>query len=243
MLKKYNNLWVFGDSYTTPYCCVTPANSFWGLVAQTANISTIKNCSRLVNSFDSVCHLLVSLSKTIDWANDLVVIGIPPLERITVFDNHKNTEYVGKEINTHTWDSTTFEINYHRGLVSLKNYGEDKQLILHEDRSWLETKTLREIFLLTKWLDSVDANYMILNLSKDFNKNNIWGPSDLVLPYCISHPRLIVFDNTYHGVNLDINKPFDYNKYGWQGHHGAKGNRYFFEKSLLPTMKECGLLC
>lgn len=243
MLKKYNNLWVFGDSYTTPNICVDPVDSFWGLVAQTANISTIKNCSREVNSFDSVCHLLVSLSGTINWANDLVIIGIPPLERITVFDNHKNTKYVGKEINTLTWDSLAFEINYHRGLVSLQNYGQDKQLILHEDRSWLETKTLREIFLLTKWLDSVDANYMIINLSKDFDKSNIWGPSDLVLPYCVSHPRLVVFDNTYYGVNLDINKPFDYNKYGWTGHHGPEGNRYFFEKSLLPTMKECKLLC
>lgn len=243
MLKKYNNLWVFGDSYVTPGFCVDPKDSFWGLLAQAEYIPTINNCARISNSFDTVCHLLVSLSNSIDWKNDLILIGIPPLERITVFDNHKNTEYLGKKLNALTWESTTFDIKCHRGLVSLQNFNQDKQLIIHNNRSWLETKTLREIFLLTKWLDSIDANYMILNLSKDFDKYNKWGPSEMVLPYCIDHPRLLLFENTYHSINLGINKPADYDEYGWNGHHGSAGNRYFFEKALLPAMKKCELIC
>jgi hypothetical protein len=243
LLKKYNNLWVFGDSYMTPGFCVDPKDSFWGLLAQKENIPTINNCSRPSNSFDTVCHLLVSMSNNIDWANDLILIGIPTLERITIFDNHKNTRYSGKKFSTVTWESSTFDINYHRGLISLQNYGQDKQLILHSDRSWVETQILRELFLLTKWLDGSNANYMILNLSKDLDKNNSWGPSEFVLPYCINHPRLLIFENTYHSTNLGINKPADYDRYGWNGHHGAAGNQYFFEKSLLPTMKKCELIC
>jgi hypothetical protein len=126
--------------------------------------------------------------------------------------------------------------------VTLQNYGADKQLIIHNDRSWVETQVLRTIFLLTTWLDSKNANYMILNLSKDLDRDNSWGPSEFVLPYAIQHPRCILFENTYHGINLNINKPADYNDFGWNGHHGPAGNAYFFEKSLLPHMQQCKLL-
>jgi hypothetical protein len=240
--NSYDKLWVFGDSYTTPRCCVDPQDSFWGLLATNLNIATIKNCSKFGNSFDSVCQLLVGLQNEIHWHKDLVLIGIPPLERITVFDNHQNTEYLGYTIDTNTWEDKQFDIPVHRGIVSLKNYGEDKNLIIHSDRAWLETQVLRTVFFLTTWLDNINANYMIINLSKDFDQNNIWGPSNFVLSYGLNHPRCILFENTYHGINLDKNFPADFDLYGWQGHHGPDGNQYFFEKSLLPKMKECGLI-
>jgi hypothetical protein len=235
--KKYHKLWVFGDSYSTPYVCVDPKESFWGLLASHLSIDTIKNCSRPVNSFDAVCQLVVGLQTEIMWNTDLVLIGIPPLERITVFDNYKNTEYLGHTIDTYTWSDEQFDIPAHRGLVSLQNYGTDKELVIHHDRAWLETQVLRTVFFLTKWLDSVNANYMILNLSKDFDKNNVWGPSNFVLPYCINHQKCILFEDTYHGINIDVNEPDDFEQFGWQGHHGPAGNKYFFENSLLPTMQ------
>ena len=240
MLKEYNKLWVFGDSYTTPYVYVDPRESFWGLLATHLDINSINNCSRPVNSFDTVCQLLVGLQNEIQWSTDLVLIGIPPLERISVFDNHKNTEYLGHTIDTHTWQYQKFDIAVHRGIVSLQNYGTDKELIIHHDRSWLETQTLRTVFFLTQWLDSINANYMILNLSKDFDINNVWGPSNFVLPYCINHPRCIMFKDTYHGINIGVNKPADSDTP--EGHHGPAGNQYYFEKSLLPTMQECNLV-
>lgn len=240
MLKNYDKLWVFGDSYTTPGEWVEPRDSFWGLLAAYLDIHTIKNCSRPGNSFDAVCQLVVGLQNKIQWNTDLVLIGIPPLERITVFDNHQNTEYLGHTIDTHTWQDQQFDIAVHRGLISLQNYGKDKELIIHHDRSWLETQVLRTVFFLASWLDSINANYMILNLSKDFDKNNIWGPSNFVLPYCINHQRSILFNDTYHGINIGVNKPADSDIP--EGHHGPAGNKYFFEKSLLPKMKECGLI-
>jgi hypothetical protein len=78
---------------------------------------------------------------------------------------------------------------------------------------------------------------MILNLSKDLDSNNVWGPSDFVLPYALNHSRCILFKDTYYGINININKPADFDQYGWNGHHDAVGNQYFFEKSLLPTMQ------
>ena len=240
MLKNYDKLWVFGDSYTTPGVCVEPKDSFWGLLAAYLDIHTIKNCSRPVNSFDAVCQLVVGLQTEIQWKTDLVLIGIPPLERITVFDDYKDTEYLGHTINTHTWQDQSFDIVEHRGLVSLQNYGTDKELIIHHDRAWLETQALRTVFFLTKWLDGIDANYMILNLSKDLDIKNQWGPSKFVLPYCINHQRTILFEDTYQGINIGVNKPADTDM-PW-GHHGPAGNKYFFEKSLLPKMTKCGLI-
>jgi len=239
LLKSYNKLWMFGDSYTTPGYHVDPADSFWGLTATELNIGTIINCSRPVNSFIGVQQLLVGMSEQINWIDDLVFVGIPPLERITIFDNHRDTEYLGHSINTLTWEVDKFDIPEHRGLVALQNYGSDRQLILHSDRSWLETDVLRQIFLLTQWLDKLNANYLILNLSKDLDKDNIWGPSRFVLPYCKEHKNCVLFKNTYHGINIGINKPADSDTP--EGHHGPAGNKYFFEQSLLPKLKECNL--
>lgn len=239
MSKIYNKLWVFGDSYTTPGVCVEPQDSFWGLTAKTLGIKTIINCSRPVNSFTTTQHLLVSMSSEINWQTDLVFLGIPPLERITVFDDHKDTAYIGHKIDTTDWNIDKFDIPSHRGLVSLQNYGTDRQLILHSDRGWLETDVLRQVFLLTQWLDSINADYLILNLSKDLDENNVWGPSNVVLPYCKNHKKSILFKNTYHGINIGINKPADTDTP--EGHHGPEGNRYFFEQSLLPKLKELNL--
>jgi len=236
LLKDCNKLWVFGDSYTTPDYCVTPQESFWGLTAQHLKISVIKNCSRLVNSFDSVCHLLISMQDQFDWNNDLFLIGIPPLERITIFDNFKDTAYFGHEIDTATWANKSFKIPYHHGLIGMQNYGNDKELIIHSDRSWLETQTLRTVFLLTTWLDSKNAKYLIVNLSKTMDKNNVWGPSEFVLPYCQNHSKCILFEDTYYSVNVNKHEPADFKKHGWHGHHGPAGNAHFFETSIKDRL-------
>jgi hypothetical protein len=237
--NEYRKLWVFGDSYTTPSVCVEPKDSFWGLTAVELGINTVVNCSRPVNSFGSVQQLVIGMRDQIDWQHDLVLIGVPPLERITVFDDHKDTSYLAHQIDTQTWKIETFDVACHRGLIGLQNYGTDRRLILHSDRSWLETDVLRQIFLLTQWLDGLAARYLILNLSKDLDRNNRWGPSEPVLDYCINHPRTILFEKTYHGINIGVNKPADSDTP--EGHHGPAGNRYFFDKSLLPKLKACGL--
>ena len=120
MLKNYNKLWVFGDSYTTLDYCVSPAESFWGLTASAIGVESIVNCSWLGNSFDSVMHMVIGMQDDYNWTNDFLIIGIPPLERLTVFDNYKNTCYNKHIIDSKNWESTTNEIDCHRGLINLK---------------------------------------------------------------------------------------------------------------------------
>jgi hypothetical protein len=233
-----NKLYVFGDSYTTPYVCVDPQDSFWGLAGTQLGVEQIINVSRPMNSFDSVCQLLIGMQNQYEysWKKDFFIIGLPPLERITVFDNHRDTEYKST-IFDQDWNEIDTTIEAHRGLISKQFYSQDKFLITHADRSWTETQILREIYLLTKWLDGVGANYLICNASKPFDKNNLWGPSEFVLKHAIDHDRCLLFDNTYYSVNYDIHKPADYDLYGWRGHHGAEGNKLYYETSIKDKLK------
>ena len=232
-----NKLYVFGDSYTTPHLCVKPQDSFWGLAGKHLGVEQIVNVSKPSHSFDSVCQLLIGMQNQYkyNWKEDFFIIGLPPLERITIFDNHKDTIYKSKIIDR-DWNEIDTTIEAHRGLVCGKFFGLDKFLITHADRSWTETQILRELYLLTKWLDGVGANYLICNLSKPLLEDNWWGPSEFVLRHNIDHDRCLLFDNTYYSVNYNIHKPADYDLYGWTGHHGAEGNKLYYETSIKDKL-------
>lgn len=236
MLKSYNRLWVFGDSHSTPNVCVTPEKSFWGLTASELAVGTIINFSRSKISFESVCHILVCEQQRYDFDNDFFIIGLPPLERITVFDNHKDTALKSHVFDTATWQVETHNVASHHGLINMQYTELDKMSVLISDRSWVETQVLRQIFLITSWLDSHKANYVIVNLSKNLDKNNHWGPSQYILDYCAKHKKCQLFNNSLYDVNVNVNKPEDFNQFGWFGHHGSAGNENFFEKSIKDRL-------
>jgi hypothetical protein len=233
-----SRLYVYGDSYTAPNYCVNAQQSFWGLAAEQLQVDDILNVSKNGNSFDTVCQLLIGSQNQYfyDWKDDWFIIGIPPLERITIFDNDQDTEYPSCFFNLPDWDQHPTTMECHRGLVSEPFFGQDKFLVIHQDRSWVETQVLREIFLLTQWLDSKNANYLVCNLSKPLMKHNWWGPNEFVLEKIIQHPRCIVFDDTYYSINYQVHKPIDYVEHGWTGHHGPDGNKRYFERSIKPKL-------
>ena len=235
MLKDYNKLWVFGDSYTTPDCCVTPQESFWGLTATHLNVNEIVNCSWTANSVTSVFHTLVSMQQQYNFDKDFFIIGIPPLERLTVFDNFKDTRYNATCFETATWTDHKQQVDCHTGLKIIAGHQGEK-MIVYEDRAWTETHVLTTIFLITAWLDSMSARYLIVNLGKPFDIENKWGPSEFVLPHCKNHKRCILFEDTYYSVNFNKNKPADFTEYGWHGHHGPVGNAHFFETSVKDKL-------
>jgi hypothetical protein len=241
LLKNYNKLWVFGDSHSTPGVCVSPHETFWALMASALKINTIINCSRPKLSFDSVCHILIGEQAQYNFEQDFFIIGLPPLERITIFDNYKDTALSSSIIDTKTWQIEKNNISSHHGLINLQYAELDKLSVLISDRSWLETQILRQVFLITQWLDKYNANYAIVNLSKNLDKNNVWDPSQYILDYCLNHSKCDLFDNSLYDVNLKINEPADFDQYGWFGHHGPAGNKHFFEKSLLPIIQRTGL--
>lgn len=233
---------MFGDSFSTPNFCVEPQQSFWGLAATALKIPNIANCSYAGQSFDSVKHLLIHQRQQYNWNSDLFFIGIPPLERLTfnLEQGSKVTTY-GEKIQTSTWTSERFEIDCHYGLTQDLDLCA-RVLAHYESRQWLETQVMTEIFLLTTWLDSLDANYLIINLSHDFDFSNQWSTAQSAIEHCRNHSRCMLKDDTYQSINRGINKPADYEQFGWSGHHGPAGNEYFFERSLWPRMLKCNLI-
>jgi len=233
LLKKYKRLCVWGDSFVTPDYCVSPAESFWGLSAQALGVETITNYAWVGCSFSSVCHMLVSQPHNCN--EDFLLIGIPPLERLTVFDNFKDTRYNANSIDTVTWSKKQEQINCHTGLQNIPVH-KAENMVIYTDRAWTETQVLTQLFLLTTWLDSMNANYLIVNLAKPLDKNNVWGPSEFVLPWALNHNKMILFKDTYYSVNENLHKPVDFDKYKWAGHHGLAGNRHFFETSIKDKL-------
>jgi len=82
-----SKLYVFGDSYSTPGFCVEPKDSWWGLLSQDlkSRISTVENYSWPGNNIDSIVHVMINLTEKFTPA-DYLAIGIPPLQRLTLFD-------------------------------------------------------------------------------------------------------------------------------------------------------------
>jgi len=229
--RNYRQLHVLGDSYSTPGFCVDIKDSFWGLAAQYLEINSVANYSWPGNNLTSIFHILISLQSTFDWEKDYFLIGVPPLERLTVFDDYKDTRYNFKVFNTNGWSEISQELHCHTGLKNIPTWQADK-LIMYADRSWTETQALDQLFLLTSWLESKQANYLIVNLSKPFDKNNEWGPTEFLLPWAMNHTRLQLFENTYYSVNENVNCPADFDTHGWFGHHGFAGNQLFFDTTI-----------
>jgi hypothetical protein len=230
-MKFYKNLWVFGASNSLTGYHVDPSESYWGLTANLLGVDTIYNFSWAGNSFDSICHTLIAQQPRYNWQDDFFLIGVPTLERWTVFDNHKDTVTTATKLVTNNWQVEKFEVESHHGLENISFYN-DKSTVLFEDRAWTEVMTLKTIFLLNSWLDSKNANYLIVNQSKDLDLNNVWRPSEFLLPACSSHDKNILFENGYYSVNLNKHKPVDFKQHGWHGHHGPAGNAHFFETSI-----------
>ena len=236
--NKWRNLWVFGDSYTTPHECVDPADSFWGLTAQWLNIPVVKNLSRRGASLESVSHLLITQQQQYDWQRDFFIVGIPPVQRFLACADDSKLEYRVKDFDTKTWAESSRAIVDHQGLRSFHGWELPKTVAVNRSSQYIETQTMREIFWITQWLSSHCANYVVVNLSCDLNKFNPAASAQFLLEYCVNHSNCILFDKTYYGINLDVHRPLDFDQYGWNGHHGAEGNKYFFEQSLKPYITE-----
>jgi hypothetical protein len=239
LLKKYRNLYVFGDSYSTPGYCVDPIDSFWMMTAKKLCIDTVYNYSWPGNSLDSVVHLLVSDSEEYDWENDFFLIGIPPLVRLTVVAD-TDTESHHRRV----FDNSGNEIEQqlilsHHGLKNISFY-DDPTAIRFEDPTWTEIQACRLIYLINSWLDSHCANYVLVNLSKNFMFDSP-ASGEFLLRKCSEHQNNILFEKTYYDINYGINKPVDYDNFGWDGHQGPVGNLHFFDNSLFPKIKKLRL--
>lgn len=240
MQETLSKLWVFGDSFTSPNYFVEPQESFWGLAAQELGVDRIVNCSRAGNSFETVLQQLIGLSTLINFEQDTIFVGIPPLGRQLVFDNGNNTQYWATVFDLNGSAVDEFEIAATRGLMT-RHIGDSRQEALWWNSSLDEVRTMREVFLIDHWLSKLTQRYLVLNLSRPFDSATKWAPATTLVSNVQDNPHFIIFDKTYYSINYKVNRPADSDKYGWHGHHGPAGNLHYYKNAVLPKLKELNL--
>mgnify|MGYP003351836285 CR=1 FL=1 len=78
-----SKLYVFGDSFSTPYVEVNPEDSFWGLAAKELPVDQVINYSWPRNCLDNLIHSI--LNEPIDFENNYFLIGMPVLFRDSIY--------------------------------------------------------------------------------------------------------------------------------------------------------------
>lgn len=227
---------IFGDSYSTPGYCVEAKDSWWGLMATALSVDIIENYSWPGNNIDSISHIITSGPGFA--RDDYVVIGVPPIERFTIYD----PESPAKQY--HRFFKNFVEIDQpaitrHDGLkqVTTHQMGKEYVLMWDEHRSWQEAKVLRELFLLKQYIQGWTNNYLIVNLAEPFQEHTNWPPLESMQLKFRADPHSILFNDTYFSANKRRHLPVDYDTHGWHGHHGVDGNRHWFESVLKPRME------
>lgn len=232
-----SKLYIFGDSYSTPGFCVEPKDSWWGLMAQDLQVSSVENYSWPGNNIDSISHLIVAGSGFMP--DDYVVIGVPPIERFTMYDPD------GHPPKSHRFFSNLEPMDQrllheHNGLRQVTSHQLGQGYVMAWNRSWQEAQVLRELFLLSRYIKGWTSNYLILNLAEPFQPVTEWTTLNSMQQKFLADPHSILFDNTYFSVNKGINRPVDFETHGWHGHHDASGNQHWYKSVLYPKIKQLG---
>jgi hypothetical protein len=231
---------VFGDSYSTPGFCVEPRDSWWGLLADdlSRNIEGTDNYSWPGNNIDSIQHIIVA-NRDMFRSDDYIVIGVPPIERLTVFEHDARPFCVTK------FDALLSEVEQlmvprHNGLRQLTRHQAGRELVQLWNRSWQEAQILRQLITLSAWLDTVVKDYLIVNLSEPFQPPTQWDTLSGLQQQVLAHPCISIFQDTYYSYNYNVIKPVDFDTHGWFGHHGTEGNRRWYDDVIHPTIQRLG---
>jgi len=231
-------LYVFGDSYSTPGFCVGPQDSWWGLLARAIGhkIEGVDNYSWPGNNIDSIGHVIVA-NQDLFQPDDYLVIGIPPIERMTVFDPAARAKQVVK------FDPLLKEVERvmvprHESLGQLTAHQLDRAIVDLWNRSWQEAQVLRGILTLAAYIEKITTRYMFLNLAEPLQPPTQWSVLESLQQQAKAHPQMIIFEDTYYSVNFNVNKPADFETHGWFGHQGPIGNKHWFDTVLSSKLKQ-----
>lgn len=235
-------LYVFGDSYSTPHIKVEPKDSFWGLAANDLAVDTIYNFSFSGNCLDNILHVL--LNDEFDFNNGYFLIGIPPLIRYSVFNQHDNSltpnkrlaKYDNKFNETEMYCPAMHNVGSQPFVETFTN---DKKYVSYFCAEWNDVINLEKIYLLSSWMLSKNAKFIIVNLSTPIVYQDMWPAGCGIMKKVNFDPHCIIFKDTYQSLNQNDNIiPPDYEEWGWNGHHGPQGNQNWYKKILYNKMQE-----
>ena len=230
---------VFGDSFSSTNYCVDVDCSFYGLMAQQLEIDQIINYSWLGNDVTTIKHLVVNEIDQFDPANDYIFVGIPPLERVTVYDqDNADDRNYSRTIVDRNWKINTQKIERLQGTMTGPITSMIPGYISLYNRSWTEAMALTDIQLLHGYLLMKGYRFIIGNLGQPITSDTQWNTLHTLIHKTCQLDNVVVFDNTYYSVNYQKNMPVDYDRYGWFGHHGPAGNELWYRLTLHPLMQK-----
>jgi hypothetical protein len=206
-------------------------------MAQKLQVDTVENYSWPGNNVDSISHLVVAGAGF--SPEDYVVIGIPPIERFTVYDTEGQAPSKHRFFgNLEPMDQQV--LKEHDGLRQVTTHQLGQSYVMAWNRSWQEAQVLRELFLLKQYVQGWTSKLLIVNLAEPFQPTTEWPVLNSMQRRFLADPHSMIFDNTYYSVNQHVNRPVDFDTHSWHGHYGADGNQHWYKTCLQPRMVELG---
>lgn len=239
-MPKNLTLNVFGDSYSTPNCCVAPKESFWGQCGKDLQAAQIVNYSMPGSPWSRVVHII--LSQQWDFDNDYFLVGIPPIQRYTTYSDSIKCTASADVFDTNCIRIDTKNVPCLTNVLNLtfaQAFENDKKFVDAFNAEWNEIEHLTQILLLSYFFKVHNAKFLIHNLSIPFQFQDSWAAGKDIISKVAGLLECNVFSNTYYSINHRDNiEPADFRAFGWLGHHGSAGNLNYYTKVIKPLMQQ-----
>lgn len=219
----YDILYVIGDSYTTPNVCVNVEDSYWNKFAKHINADVTVNHSHPGKNNSNMLRNAIRFVLENKGKNIFVLIGLTTLYRVDYYNDSIVNHYNDKNGNT----SELYIHNYDKKQSSEF----DKWFVSTWCYDFLLVNLLKDILTSAAFFQLNKVNYLIHNCSIIIHQE-LHNP--LVKSFTQEVNKdlrvLNLYKDSFHNLNLEQGiKPADYDRYGWNGHHGPEGNEIYFQ--------------
>lgn len=226
---------LYGDSYSFPEACNTDNNDMWyAHVFNSAQeiLNRAKPWNNPETMFLQATHDCVTHKEPTQF-----VVALGPLQRLPTYEDgwyDEETLRANDEVG-HRTDLSHCQQYF--GSFVWRNAQEAKHLALfHPTLTW--ARLYSKIITLDALCRSAGHRLLVLHMSvyqKDYNELH-----PLISPLSDRVSDLDYIDETHscNSVCMEAKiKPWDYDKYGWMGHHSAEGQKHFglHIKNILGT--------
>lgn len=201
-MKCFNS----GCSFTTPNDCISEEQMYWYFLGQYRGCTEFVNDSRNCSSNDLIFRRVYDHVLRNLEENFLYIVNITSLNRmeIEMGQTEKLQEILSKDALAR-YDQETMELTLYANLIGLISF-----------------------------LKQHKKDFYIINNSKGFIQGP-WQPRDAFMEFVAAEPRIL---NLYEFSRADFHKkfsgikPYDHQKYGWDGHDGPDGHYAYFLKLI-----------
>lgn len=193
-----------GCSFTTPNRFIDEKDMYWYRLGQYLGCDTFINESKNGSSNDLIIERVMRHVLEHTQLNVFYIVNLTSLNRLELCA--AQTHHFEKCLNREAISLLEFEV--------------------------LELTAYTKIIGLVSFLNYYQKPFFIINNSKSFIKGE-FTKRNAFTTFIENEPRIL---NLYNWSRVDFHKnfskvkPYDYDRYGWQGHDGPEGHYHYFLK-------------